>query len=134
MGPSGVGTGLLRVSFRLEVDDVGVAWAEPEGDWVDEPARGDAVPEEESFFLASLLPSRSLLRESCSCCQMASIRWRRSCRGLGGFTHNASTKSFHIPRINLSLSASVWRPVLPVAPASAALRCVLLHCPPVRLF
>lgn len=67
VGPSG--RDLLRASTRLEVEDVGVAWADDEGDWLDEPAWGDAVPDDESFFLASLLPSRSpLVLESCSCC------------------------------------------------------------------
>jgi hypothetical protein len=78
VGPSG--TGLLRASTRFEVDDVGVACAELDGDWFEALPRGDAVPEDESFFLASLLPSRSLLRESCSCCQTSSILWR-SCAG-----------------------------------------------------
>ncbi len=68
VGPSGAGMGLVRESTRLDVEDEGVACAEPAGDWLEEPPRGDWVPEEESFFLASLLPSRSLLRESCSCC------------------------------------------------------------------
>lgn len=44
-----------------------MAWAELAGDWVDEPPRGDAVPDEDSFFLASLLPSRSF-PPSRSCC------------------------------------------------------------------
>ena len=74
VGPSDAGSGLFRDSTRLEVDEVGVAWAELAGDWFEEPPRGDAVPEEASFFvLASLLPplllpalSRSLsfVRES----------------------------------------------------------------------
>ena len=68
VGPSGAGMDLLRASTRLEVEEVGVAWAEPAGDWLEEPPWGEAVPEEESFFLASLLLSRSLFRESCSCC------------------------------------------------------------------
>jgi hypothetical protein len=59
---------LFRESTRLEVEEVGVACAEPAGDWLEELPRGDWVPDDESFFLASLLPSRSLLRESCSCC------------------------------------------------------------------
>lgn len=53
--------GLPRESTRLLVDDDGVA----AGDWPEELAPcGEAVPDEESFFLASLLPSRSLARES----------------------------------------------------------------------
>lgn len=67
VGPSG--RDLLRASTRLEVEEVGVAWADEEGDWLDEPACGEAVPDEDSFFLASLLASRSpLVLESCSCC------------------------------------------------------------------
>lgn len=50
------------------MDDVGVACAEPAGDCDDEPAWGEAVPEEESFFLI-LLPSLSFALESCSDCQ-----------------------------------------------------------------
>ena len=74
VGPSAPGNGLFLDSTRLEVDEVGVAWAELAGDWFEEPPRGDAVPEEASFFvLASLLPlllppvlsrSLSLVRES----------------------------------------------------------------------
>ena len=52
VGPS-AGRGLFRESTRLEVDDVGVAWAELAGDWPEAPC-GDAVPEGLSFFLASL--------------------------------------------------------------------------------
>lgn len=63
MGTSAPGRGLFLDSTRLEVEEVGVA----AGDWLEEPPRGEAVPEEESFFLATLAPSRSLLRESCSC-------------------------------------------------------------------
>lgn len=49
-----------------------MADAEFAGDCVDDPPWGEAVPgvAVASFFLASLLPSRSrsLARESCSCC------------------------------------------------------------------
>ena len=31
-GPSGPGSGLFRESTRLDVEEVGVAWAEPAGD------------------------------------------------------------------------------------------------------
>lgn len=49
------------MSTRLLVDEEGVA----AGDWPDEPAPcGEAVPDDESFFFASLLPSRSFARES----------------------------------------------------------------------
>lgn len=67
MGPSEPDNDLLRESTRLEVEEVGVAWPEPAGDWL---VCGDAVPEELSFFFASLLPSLSLsrVRDSCSCC------------------------------------------------------------------
>ena len=65
-----------------------MAWAELAGDWL-EPLCGEAVPELPSFFLASLLPSRSLARESCSCCQTSSStrprtgnEWERG--GVGG--------------------------------------------------
>lgn len=56
---------LLRVSARFCVEDVGVAWAEPEGECV--PASGEAVPELGSlpFFFDNLL--RSVALESCSC-------------------------------------------------------------------
>ena len=37
VGPSGPGSGLFRESTRLEVDEVGVACADPEGDWLEEP-------------------------------------------------------------------------------------------------
>jgi hypothetical protein len=72
VGPSGPGIGLLRESTRFEVEDVGVACAEPAGDCV-EPPCGEPVPVDESLdFLASLLPSPSFFRESCSCCQTRS--------------------------------------------------------------
>lgn len=52
------------MSTRLLVDEEGVA----AGDWPDEPAPcGEAVPDDESFFFASLLPSRSFARESWLC-------------------------------------------------------------------
>jgi hypothetical protein len=54
---------LLRESVSCVCDDEGVAWAEPEGELLEAPCEGDAVPEVESFFLDDLL---SLLRESCS--------------------------------------------------------------------
>lgn len=37
VGPSGPGSGLFLDSTRLEVDDVGVAWAELAGDWFEDP-------------------------------------------------------------------------------------------------
>lgn len=55
---------LLRASFSCVWDDEGVAWAEPDGE-LEAPSEGDAVPDEASFFL-EVLPSLSLLRESCS--------------------------------------------------------------------
>lgn len=58
------------------MEEVGVAWAEFAGEWLDDPPCGDAVPDGVSFFLASLLPSRSLFRESCSCCQTPHINTR----------------------------------------------------------
>lgn len=61
--PSAAGWLLLRESVSCVCDDEGVAWAEPEGELLEAPCEGDAVPEVESFFLDDLL---SLLRESCS--------------------------------------------------------------------
>jgi hypothetical protein len=37
VGPSEPGSGLFLDSTRLEVDEVGVAWAELAGDWLEEP-------------------------------------------------------------------------------------------------
>lgn len=80
MGPSEPDNDLLRESTRLEVEEVGVAWPEPAGDWL---VCGDAVPEELSFFFASLLPSLSLsrVRESTRCLKpfimnQKLLRWR----------------------------------------------------------
>ena len=54
------GSGLLRISFRVEVEDDGVMT----GDWLVAAAFGEAVPSLESlFFLEDLL---SLPRESCA--------------------------------------------------------------------
>ena len=73
-----------------------MAWAELAGDWL-EPLCGEAVPELPSFFLASLLPSRSLARESCSCCQTSSStrprtgnEWERGGVRGGGAYHSLS--------------------------------------------
>ena len=38
VGPSELGSGLFRGSTRLDVDEVGVACAEPDGDWFEDPA------------------------------------------------------------------------------------------------
>lgn len=56
------GRGLLRESTSWVWEEVGVAWAEPDGE--DVACEGEDVPELESFFLDDLL---SLARESCSC-------------------------------------------------------------------
>lgn len=61
--PSPEGKGLLRPSTSCVCEEVGVAWAEPEGDCVP-PCDGEAVPGFASFFLEDL---PSLARESCSC-------------------------------------------------------------------
>jgi hypothetical protein len=61
---SAAGWILLRASARVVCDEVGVGWAELDGE-LEAPCKGDAVPEVESFFLDDLLPS--LARESCSC-------------------------------------------------------------------
>jgi len=37
VGPWDPGSGLFRASTRFEVEEVGVAWAEPEGDWLEPP-------------------------------------------------------------------------------------------------
>jgi hypothetical protein len=62
--PSPEGRGLLRESTSCVCEEVGVAWAEPDGDCVAPPWEGEEVPEFESFFLEDLL---SFARESCSC-------------------------------------------------------------------
>ena len=59
------------------------------------------MPDEESFFLASLLPSRSLLRESCSCCQKArSTILRTDIRNIINRveTYHSLPKAFHRAR------------------------------------
>lgn len=64
-GPGGASTAgwiLFRASVSWVCDDEGVPVAEPEGE-LEAPREGDAVPEDESFFLDDL---PSLLRESCS--------------------------------------------------------------------
>jgi hypothetical protein len=75
--PSPEGRGLLRPSTSWVCEEVGVAWAEPEGDWV-APCDGEAVPGFASFFLEDLL---SLARDSCSCwtCKPSAAElWRRA--------------------------------------------------------
>jgi len=84
------------VSLTLVEDELGVGALEPVGDlespcWVVEDDKGEAVPEDESFFLEDLLPSFAL--ESCSCCHQSislfPIPSRRK------FTYHSRTKAFH---------------------------------------
>ena len=55
------GRGLLRPSVNWVCDEVGVPWAEPEGE-LEAPCDGDEVPELESFFFDDF---SILFRESC---------------------------------------------------------------------
>jgi len=85
------------VSLTLVEDEVGVGAFEPAGDLaspgrvVVEEDKGEAVPEEESFFLEDLLESFAL--ESCSCCHQSISSLPVSSRGR--FTYHSRTKAFH---------------------------------------
>ena len=52
------------------------------------------MPEDESFFLESLPPSPSRLRESCSCCQWLLFSIRQRQRDWGG-TYHALSEALH---------------------------------------
>ena len=80
---------MLRISFRVEVDEEGVST----GDWLDsrpEPVElGDAVPSLESlFFLEDLL--ESLPRESCGFGTRSAGGWDALRMGEGGIPHGIS--------------------------------------------
>jgi len=84
-------------------DELGVGALDPAGDLaspgrvVEEEDKGEAVPEDESFFLEDLLESFAL--ESCSCCHQSISSFPIPSHGT--LTYHSRTKAFHSTGITL---------------------------------